>query len=60
MQPSKEEVRQKCQETCKDEQGAPGQTPAQKGSLQKVKARTGSLGGMQRNCVSSQGSGWES
>ncbi|GAB0176996.1 hypothetical protein GRJ2_000164800 [Grus japonensis] len=29
----------------------------QKGSLQRVEARTGSLGGIQRNCPSSQGSG---
>ena len=54
---SQKEVRQKCQEACLDEQRAPGQTQAQKGSLQRVKARTGSLGGIQRNCPSSQGSG---
>jgi len=57
MYPSKEEVRQKFQEACMDEQGAPEQTQAQKGSLQRVEARTGSLGGIQRNCLSSQGSG---
>jgi len=40
-----------------DEQGAPGQTQAQKGSLQRVEARMGSLGGIHRNSLSSQGSG---
>ena len=43
-----------------DEQGVPGQTQTQKGSLQMVEARTGSLGGIQRNCPSSQGSSQES
>jgi len=38
-----------------DEQVAPGHTPAQKGSLQRVEARTASLGGIERNCPSSQG-----
>jgi len=57
MHPSKKEVRQKCQEVCMDEQGAPGQTQAQKGSLQRVETRTGSLEGIQINCPSSQGSG---
>ncbi|GAB0205450.1 hypothetical protein GRJ2_003010600 [Grus japonensis] len=55
--PNKEEVRQKCQEACVDEQGAPGQSQTKKGSLQRVEARAGSLGGIQRNCPSSQGSG---
>jgi len=40
-----------------DEQGAPEQTQAQKRSLQKVKAWTGSMGGIQGYCPSSQGSG---
>jgi len=40
-----------------DKPGAPGQTQTPKGSLQRVEARTGSLGGVQRNCPSSQGSG---
>ena len=31
-----------------DEPGAPGQTQTHKGSLQRVEARTGSLGGIQR------------
>ena len=57
MHPNKEEVRQKCQDACMDKQGAPGQTQTQKGSLQRVEARTGSLGGIQRYCMSSQGSG---
>jgi len=52
MHPNKEAVRQKKQEAYMDEQGAPGQ--AQKGSLQRVEARTGGLGGIQRNCLSSQ------
>jgi len=43
MDPSKEEVRRKCQEDCTDDQEAPGQTQAQKGTLQRVEARTGSL-----------------
>jgi len=57
MHPNKEKVREKCQEACMDEQVAPGQTPAQKESLQRREARTGGLGGIQRNCPSSQGSG---
>ena len=32
-----------------DEQGAPRQTQTQKGSLQRLEARTGSLRGIQRN-----------
>ena len=52
MQPNKEEVGPKHQEACMDEQGAPGQTQTQKGSLQRVEARTGGLGGIQRNCPS--------
>ena len=56
MHPNKEEVRQKCQVASMDEQGVPGQTQAQKGSLQRVEARTGSLGRIQRNCPSRQGS----
>jgi len=43
MHPNKQEVRQKKQEVCMDEQQAPGQSQTQKGSLQRVKARTGSL-----------------
>jgi len=57
MHPNREEVRQKHQEACMDEQGAPAQTPAQKGSHKRVEARTGSLAGTQRNCPSSHGSG---
>ena len=37
-----------------DEQGAPGQTQAEKGGLQRMEASTGSLGGIQRNRPSSQ------
>lgn len=44
MQPDKEEARQKCQEACVNEQGAPGQNQRQKESLQRVEARTGCLG----------------
>lgn len=40
-----------------DEQGAPGKAQAE-GSLERVEAGTGSLGGTQRNCLSSQGSCW--
>ncbi|PKU28685.1 dtw domain-containing protein 2 [Limosa lapponica baueri] len=40
---------------CMDEQGAPGQAQKQKGGLQRVEARTSRLGGIQRNCPSSQG-----
>lgn len=40
-----------------DEQEAPGQTQTQKRSLQRVEVRTGGLGGVQRHCLSSQGSG---
>jgi len=59
MHPSKENIRQKHQEAYMDEQGAPGQIQAQKGSLQRVEVRVGSLGGIQRNCPSSQGSDQE-
>ncbi|GAB0179943.1 mitochondrial enolase superfamily member 1 [Grus japonensis] len=57
MHPSKGEVRQKRPEACMDEQGAPGQTQTQKGSLPRVEARARSLRGIQRNYPSSQGSG---
>jgi len=57
MHPGKEVVRQNRQEACMGEQGAPGQTQTQKGSLQKVKARIGSLTGIQRNCMSRHGLG---
>jgi len=57
LHPNKEEVRQKHQEACMDEQGAPGQPPTQKESLQRMDARTGSLGGTQRCCPSSLGLG---
>jgi len=56
MLPNKEEARQKHQEACMNEQGAPGQTQAQKESLQRVEASTGSLGLIQGNCESGQGS----
>lgn len=39
MNPNKEEVGQKHQEACMDEQVAPGQTQAVKGDLQWVEAR---------------------
>jgi len=55
MHPDKEEVRQKCQEAYVDEQGAPDQALAKKGGLQRMEARTGSLGGIRRNRPSSQG-----
>lgn len=42
---------------CVNEQEAPEQTQTQKGSLQRVKARTGSLGEILRNFLSHQGSG---
>ncbi|KAK4819916.1 hypothetical protein QYF61_014651 [Mycteria americana] len=54
MHANKEEVRQKHQEACMDEQGAPGQIQTQKGSLQRVEARTGNLGRIQSNCPSSR------
>jgi len=57
MHPIKQEVRQKCQEACMGEQVAPAQAQAQKGSQQRVEARTGSLGRIQKNCLSSQVSG---
>jgi len=55
MHPNQEEVRQKLQETYTDEQGAPGQTQAEIGGLQRMEARAGSLGGTQRNHLSNQG-----
>jgi len=57
MHPNEVVVKQKCQEACMGKQDAPGQTQAQKGSLQRLEARTGNLGGIQRNCLSSQGAG---
>lgn len=60
MRLNKEEIRQKHQEACIDEQNAPGQTQTQKGDLQAVEATTGSLGGMQRNYPSHEGSDKES
>ncbi|PKU48920.1 rna-directed dna polymerase from mobile element jockey-like [Limosa lapponica baueri] len=36
----REEVRQKCTEACVDEPGAPAQTQTEKGSLQRVEAKT--------------------
>jgi len=55
MHPDQEEVRQKHQEAYMDEQDAPGQTQAEKGGLQRMETRTGSLGAIQRNCPCSQG-----
>jgi len=55
MHPNQDEVRQQHQEAYKDEQGAPGQTQAEKGGLKRMEARTGSLGGAQRNRPNSQG-----
>jgi len=40
MHPNKEQVRQKHQEACMDEQGVPGQTQTEERSLQRVEART--------------------
>ncbi|GAB0204290.1 hypothetical protein GRJ2_002894600 [Grus japonensis] len=57
MHPNKEEVKQIHQEAPVDEQGAPGQSQTKKGSLQRVEARAGSLGRIQRNWPSSQGAG---
>lgn len=45
MQPNEEEIKQKSQEAYMDEQRDLGQTQI-KGDLQRVKARTGSLGVM--------------
>jgi len=55
MHPNQEEVRQKCQEAYLDEKGAPGQIHVEKGGLQRIEIRAGSLGGIQRNRPSSQG-----
>lgn len=57
MHPNKGEMRQEHQEACMDEQGTPGQPQTQNGSLHRVKVGTGSLGGMHRDCLSSQRSG---
>jgi len=54
MHSKKEEVWQKSHEACMGEQRVPGQRHTQKESLQRVEASTGSLGGIQRNCLSSQ------
>jgi len=55
MHPDQEEVKQKHQEAYMDEQGAPGQTQAEKGGLQRIETRICSLRGIQRNHPSSQG-----
>lgn len=57
LHPNKEEFRQRHQETCIDKQGDSGQTQREKRGLQRVGTSTGSLGGIQRNCLSSQGFG---
>lgn len=57
MHPNKGEMRQEHQEACTDEQGTPGQPQTQNGSLHRVEVGTGSLGGMHRDCLSSQRSG---
>jgi len=56
MRSNKEEVSQKHQGACMGEQDAPGQSQTQRRSLQRVEVGTGSLGGIQRNCQSIQGS----
>lgn len=48
MNPDK--VRKNHQTTCTGEKDIPGEIQTQKESLQRVEARTGSLGEMQRNC----------
>ena len=53
----KSESQAKSKEGWVKAQGAAGETQAKKGSLPKLEARTSSLGGIQRNCLSSQGSG---
>lgn len=49
MHPKHKEVGQNLQEACEGEEGGAGQTLS-------VEARTGSLGGIQRDYLSSQGS----
>lgn len=56
MHPKEEEVRQKCQETCRCDRGAPGQVQTHKGSLQRVETGTRWPGRNQKNCPSSHGS----
>ena len=58
--PNEYEVRQKSQEACADEQGAPGQTLIQTRSLQRVETRTGNLGETWKHCPSIQGGSEES
>lgn len=55
MHPRIEEVRQEHQEVYVHEQGAPVQSQTQKETLQSREGRTDSLGGTQRDCLSSQG-----
>lgn len=57
MYSSKEDVRQKYQETSMHEQVVPRQIKTQKRSLQRMEARTSILKGIQRNYVGSKGSG---
>lgn len=56
MHPNKE-VRQNPQEACMDEQRSPWANSNIK--RKRAETRTGSLGGIQRDCLSRQGSGWE-
>ncbi|PKU31591.1 hypothetical protein llap_18106 [Limosa lapponica baueri] len=55
VHPNEQEVKQKRQEACVDEQGVPGQTQAQKGSMQKVEARMVYWLYIQRHCLNMQG-----
>lgn len=50
-----QEIRQKCWEARMKDQGTSGQTKTQKGSIQRVEARMGNMGRMQKHCLSIQG-----
>ena len=51
VHPSIQKVKQKWQDACMDEQGAPDWTQTSKGSTQEVAAWRGDLGGIQQRCL---------
>ena len=46
VHPDKQEIKQRQQEACMDEHGAPDKTPTDKGRIQEVEAEPGDPGGI--------------
>ena len=59
VHPDVYETKQRRQEACVDKHIAPDITQRLQGSIEKVEAGTGHLGGIQRLCLIVHGSGWE-